>query len=226
MGNRQFTIRKQEVIRYLGYGRSLPDEGVLKLIHQCMEEVEREAQPKSVSRRFALTAAAHDSLEFAGLQVRSRSLSRNLRGCEEVILFAATLGSGIDRLLGRYLRLNMAKAAVLQATAAEAIEAYCNSCQKQLEQQAAEDGYYLRPRFSPGYGDLSLEIQPRLLQALNTQRTIGLLLSEGGVMLPEKSVTAVMGLSRENLHCLQEGCEACSKKDCAYRRESSSDTDG
>ena len=37
-------------------------------------------------------------------------------------------------------------------------------------------------------------------------------------MLPEKSVTAIMGVSEVNTHCRMEGCEACANTTCAYRR--------
>lgn len=211
-------MREREIFRYLGYGKNLPDESVLALVRHCMEEVERIAQPRHIARRFALQFLEDGSIEAAGIRMRSRGLARNLRGCDEVILFAATLGHSVDRLMERYQRLHIAKAAVLQATAAEAIESYCNQCQERIGEEAAKEGLYVRPRFSPGYGDLSLSIQPDFLRALNTQKTIGLMLSEGGVMLPEKSVTAIMGLSRERTGCSIEGCEACENKNCSFRR--------
>lgn len=211
-------MREREVIRYLGYGKNMPDEQVMNVIRQCMTELERIAQPRCTFRRFSLVHSGEGRMEAGGLMLESRSLERNLKGCGEVIFFAATLGHEVDRLMERYQRLQISKAAVLQAAAAEAIESYCNECQKQIEEQAAAEGLYVRPRYSPGYGDLSLSIQPDFLRVLNTQRTIGLVLSEGGLMQPEKSVTALMGLSRVKTGCVPEGCESCGKKNCSYRR--------
>ena len=211
------ALRESEVIRYLGYRKQQPEPAVMELVHACMQEAAQKAQPRCIYRRYQLEWS-EDGLCFAGMKVRSRNLSRNLRGCESVILFAATLGSEIDRLLGRYLKLQIAKAAVLQATAAEAIECFCDSWQRQIEELAKQEGLYVRPRFSPGYGDLSLTLQPDFLRALDTQKQIGLYLSEGGIMLPEKSVTAVMGLSREETRCVLQGCEACENTGCAFRR--------
>ena len=131
---------------------------------------------------------------------------------------AATLGNGIDRLLSRYTRLQISKAAVFQAVAAAAIEGYCNDCQNELSAKLAGGGLYPRPRFSPGYGDLPLSVQQDFLGVLNASRTVGIVLSPGGVMIPEKSVTAVMGVSRDNTRCHIEGCENCGRTDCAYRR--------
>lgn len=121
-------------------------------------------------------------------------------------------------LMNRYNKLSIAKAAVLQGVGAAAIEAYCNECQKALEEELKAEGLFLRPRFSPGYGDLPLTIQKEFLDVLAAYKTVGIILSDGGVMLPEKSVTAVMGISSENSRCHIEGCEICGKKDCAYRR--------
>ena len=212
-------MREREIIRYLGYRKIQPDEQVMALIHQCMEEVARIAQPRHVHRRFALTHIAPGQMQAGGVTLVSNSLERNLKNCDEVIFFAATLGHEVDRLMERYLRLNITKATVLQSTAAEAIECYCNACQKQIEAEVAKEGLFVRPRYSPGYGDLSLSVQPAFLQALNAQKTIGLFLSEGGVMQPEKSVTALMGLSSIRTGCVTEGCEACGKTDCGFRRD-------
>ena len=151
-------MREREIIRYLGYKKIQPDEQVMMLIHQCMEDVARTAQPRHIYRRFALTHLSAGHMQAGGVELVSNSLERNLKDCSEVIFFAATLGHEIDRLMERYLRLNITKAAVLQSTAAEAIECYCNLCQKNIEKEAAKDGLFVRPRYSPGYGDLSLDV--------------------------------------------------------------------
>ena len=117
-------MREREIIRYLGYKKIQPDEQVMMLIHQCMEDVARTAQPRHIYRRFALTHLSAGHMQAGGVELLSNSLERNLKDCSEVIFFAATLGHEIDRLMERYLRLNITKAAVLQSTAAEAIECH------------------------------------------------------------------------------------------------------
>lgn len=207
----------KEAARYLGYRQNEPDATVLKLMEECADAVQKESEPKHIYRRFALEIT-DNVIKAGGLEMTSRNLSRNLTGCGEIIFFAATLGNGPDMLMNRYSRLSISKAAVLQAVAAAAIEGYCNECQRNIEESLDAENIYVRPRFSPGYGDLPLTLQPDFLRILDAPKTVGIYLSEGGVMLPEKSVTAVMGLSRENSRCHIDGCEACSKTDCAYRR--------
>ena len=103
---------------------------------------------------------------------------------------------------------------MLEAVGTERIEALCDA----FSGYAAETYGGLKARFSPGYGDFALEIQREFLDILNASKTVGIVLSDGGVMIPEKSVTAVMGISRTNSRCHIEGCESCTKKNCRFRR--------
>ena len=84
-------MREREIIRYLGYKKIQPDEQVMMLIHQCMEDVARTAQPRHIYRRFALTHLSAGHMQAGGVELLSNSLERNLKDCSEVIFFAATL---------------------------------------------------------------------------------------------------------------------------------------
>ena len=112
----------------------------------------------------------------------------------------------------------MAKAVVMQAAAAAMVEAYCNELNAGWKKEYLEKDLYLRPRFSPGYGDFPLSAQKEILDGLEAGKRIGITLTEGGLMMPSKSVTAVIGISPVKGFCRTEGCEACEKKDCPYRR--------
>jgi cobalamin-dependent methionine synthase I len=57
----------------------------------------------------------------------------------------------------------------------------------------------LRPRFSPGYGDLPLELQTNLFKVLDCQHFIGLTLNDSMLMSPSKSVTAIVGLREREM---------------------------
>ena len=131
---------------------------------------------------------------------------------------AVTVGAEVDRLLARYGKLSVAKAVVMQAAAAAMVEAYCNELNAMWKKEYLEKGLYLRPRFSPGYGDFPLSAQKQILDGLEAGKRIGITLTEGYLMMPSKSVTAVIGVSRTPAACVIEGCEACGKKDCAFRR--------
>ena len=211
-------IDPKEVARYLSYRSQQPDETVRTLISQCIDEVNEAADPKFVCARFPLSRSDDQGFQAATLHFTSISLQRNLAGCREVYLFAATLGIAIDTLIRRTTMMDAAKGLVMQAAAAAAIEAYCDSENDKLKHQAESEGLYLRPRFSPGYGDLSLDVQRDFLRVLQTQKHIGLTLTDSGLMVPIKSVTALIGISDIPTPCHRQGCEVCSKTDCSFRR--------
>lgn len=211
--------RMREAVRYLGYGKNAVDDQTLRLIADSFESLRSAASKKSVYRIFDLEQPDAGTVRFGSLTVKSRNLGKNLRGCDKIVLFGATLGIGVDQLLSRTSKTDMAFTVVLQACAAALLEEYCDECQEQIRAQMEEEGRYLRPRFSPGYGDFPMECQRELTRMLDCARRIGLTVTESLMMAPSKSVTAVIGAGADLVRCHVQGCEACQKTDCMYRRD-------
>ena len=209
----------KEAIRYLGYGRHAVDDQTFTLIADSFQSLQSAVNKRSIYRIFALEHADEKEITFGNLKIESKSLGRNLRGCDKIVLFGATLGVGVDQLITRASLSNMAKAVTLQACAAALLEEYCDACQNAIGEELLREGYYLRPRFSPGYGDFSIEHQKNLMQMLDCAKTIGLTMTDSFMMSPTKSVTAVIGASTMEVRCHSKGCEECEKKDCSYRRD-------
>lgn len=136
-------------------------------------------------------------LEFA--QTESRDLGTCLRDSSRAIIFAATIGGNIDRLIAKYSRFSPLKALALQALGAERVEALCDVFCRELAENYSEQipGCVLRPRYSPGYGDLPLEFQKDVFRLLDPPRRIGVYLGESLLMTPSKSVTAIIGVVGE-----------------------------
>lgn len=212
-----FHWNEREILRYLGHRGQEIDENVEQLIAECKRELEQAATPRHIFRTYPLRIDGHE-LDMGCLRTRSRNLERNLKDCEEVLLFGATLGSQVDVLLQRYAKLQMSKAVVMQAASVAMLETYCDEVNAALKESFLSKGKYLRPRFSPGYGDFPLECQPEIAAALELGKRIGITLTDSLLMAPSKSVTAVIGISPVPRDCSIQGCEACGKKDCAYRR--------
>lgn len=213
----KYNWNEKEILRYLGHrGQEVPDN-VEQLITECKLELERDAAPRAVWREYPLSIRGH-VLDMTCLQTESKSLERNLKDCERILLFGATLGSQVDVLLQRYGRIQMSKAVVMQAASVAMLESFCDEKNEELKQQYLEQGWYLRPRFSPGYGDFPLECQRQIVPALELGKRIGVTLTDSLLMAPSKSVTAVIGASRLPRQCSVQGCEVCEKRDCEYRR--------
>lgn len=211
-------IDRREVLRYLGYRGQEADEAVTLMVEQCIGELWESATPRHLYREYPLVLGEDCGIDGSCFKTRSRNLWVNLRDCSQIIVFAATLGCGADHLIQKYSRLQISKAVVMQSAAAAMIEEYCDQVCKELKADYEAKGRFLRPRFSPGYGDFPLECQGDLLGALEAGKRIGIMLTGSLLMMPSKSVSAVMGVSREPHRCDVRGCEACGKTDCLYRR--------
>ncbi len=213
-----------EICRYLGYRGTMPAEPVLIRIRSIIRDLEDVSTPGFVMRTFPLSFEEADDtapdstpvIRFSGLSIRSCDLYRNLRGCCRVILFAATLGLGPDRLQQRLSLTSMSDAMTAQCSAAAMVEALCNMHNEMLREEAAAEGFLLRPRFSPGYGDLSLTYQKDFINLLDAGRQIGLTLTESLMMVPTKSVTALIGVYRNEDQAADaqpvSGCTACNMR--------------
>lgn len=211
-------VKEREIYRYLGYGNSQPDMRTRDVVRDSVSELLKVCRPRFFSRTYPLRLTDDKDIDFSCFQSESRELYQNLQGCELVILFAATLGAEVDRLIRRYSKLEVSRAVILQAAGAALIEAYCDEENERLRKEYLEQGYYLRPRFSPGYGDFPLRVQKELLRALEAEKRVGITLTDNYLMIPSKSVTAVIGVGKHKKDCENTGCEACCKADCQYKR--------
>ena len=208
----------KEAVRYLGFGRGEADEATLRLVAAAFSQLERAASPRIVWRVFDLKTAGEGRLDIGGMEVESRSLWKNMKGCCQAVVLGATLGSGVDLLMRRQSLTDMAAAVVTQACAAAMLEEYLDGEQEKIGRELEREGKYLRPRFSPGYGDFSICHQGQLLAMLEAPKRIGLSMTDSSMLTPVKSVTAVIGVSTVKEPCHRKGCEACGKTDCIYRR--------
>lgn len=214
----RLMLDRQEILRYLGASNS--NEALEGMIARAEREVRQAARPKHVSRHIVLAVdLPAETVDLAGTVIHSKSLSQHLRGCREGFLFACTLGPAVDMLVKRFTLTEPAMAPVIQAVAAAYTEFCANEAQRELEDYAREHGLYLRPRYSPGYGDFALNCQRFLFDALAVTKKIGVTLTEAFMMIPFKSVTAVIGLSDDPTLCHINKCMACTAQNCPFRKE-------
>ncbi len=202
---------QKQILRYAGVKKA--DEGVLSLMRECLKEAEGLLSGRICYGIFPLTIR-EDRCEAGAIVFRSRDLAKALSGCDRVLMMGATVGIEIDRLIAKYGALSPARALMMQAIGTERIEALCDAFCKNMAEELGEG---LTPRFSPGYGDLSLEAQRDLFSLLDCPRRIGLTLSDSMMMSPSKSVTALVGIGKKSIEKPKEKCAACNQKSCAFR---------
>lgn len=166
------------------------------LVQQCETELRKALDCRYAATMVLVSFPQEDVVELDGVLVKSHSLYRNLLGCTQAFLFAVTLGMGTERLLNRLSMLSGAEFFITDALSSAMAEAACDAAEEKIR-----DGFASRPRFSPGYGDLSLEIQPMLLDRIQGQKLLGITLGASYLMSPMKSITAIMGVYHEDKRC-------------------------
>jgi hypothetical protein len=210
-------METKEVLRYLGYRSEEADEQIVSHIEFVSKEMEAEANAKNVFGVWDCRTES-DAVSLGEINIKSLDLARHLCGCKKAVLFAATLGTGADNLLRRCNEVDMEKALVAQAVCTVMIEEYCDSVVCEASKNSLLDGLYPTSRFSPGYGDFDISWQKDMLKLLDCEKRIALTLTDGYMLIPSKSVTAVVGFSKEKTDNNENKCARCTNTQCASRR--------
>ncbi|MBP3731221.1 MAG: hypothetical protein J6I40_07120, partial [Mailhella sp.] len=185
----EVRIDRTEALRYMGYGKKRTGNEEKVLMESCEKELYAVLQPRCAWLVLPLSFPAPYTVDMGFGPVESVTLRRHLEGCHSAVLFAATVGIGVDMLVARYHRLQPSRAAVIDALGSSAIECWCDDMEEKLL-----GGTEHCSRFSPGYGDFSLECQEQFSRLLDMPRTAGIYLNRSLLMTPAKSVTAVIGI--------------------------------
>lgn len=203
---------KSEILRYLEYHNQKMEEGLHLQVDACMKAVNQAVHPRHILREFTNLQAKE--LQF----LVGEDIQRHLKDCERVILFAATLGTNVELAIRRAGVRNIADAVIMDSCASTLMEVYCNQIEADLRVQYR--GKYLTTRFSPGYGDLPISVQLPFLTLLDTARKIGLGVSESMILIPRKSVTAILGVSDTKPEKKECSCQECNhNKACRFLRK-------
>lgn len=214
LSDREIKIDKNEVLRYLGYGKNQADDTVSEKIDAITKQMTECLSLRASYEKYPLILM-DDMLCFGSIKTASADLKKNLSGCTEVIVFCATIGIDADRIISKCGVTSPADMVIAQSVGATFIEAWCDILCNRFSKM---EGKALRPRFSPGYGDFPLSMQKELLNMVDASRKIGVTLTESLLMMPSKSVSAIVGIGGETDHA-KGGCKNCGNKNCPYRRD-------
>ncbi len=178
-----------EILRYCGVGAT--DKNFLPLIDECIKELKGKLDYRVCFDIFSI--GGEDTIEFANIKSNSSTLKAALSQCNKVLIFAATIGLEIDRIIAKYTSSSPSKAVIFQGIGAERIESLCDAFCEGI--RAEMKGFTLKRRVSCGYGDIPLEMQSDIFELLDCPRKIGLTLNKSYLMSPTKSVSAFVGIS-------------------------------
>lgn len=207
----------EEVLRYLGAGDSAP-EALRRQVSAAARQLSAEIQPRYVYKVFDLMRSGEEIL-LSGTEIRlsGRMCRTMLAQCNKAVLLACTLGLRFDSMLRAAQARDMAHASILNACGSALAECGCDAAEQEIATRFPN--HFLTDRFSPGYGDLPLSLQPAICSALDAQRRLGIHVSEQFLMNPWKSVTAVIGISDRPQMARIRGCDYCAMQEtCTLRK--------
>lgn len=157
-------------------------------------------------------------------QLVGNSITRHLSPCEKVLCIAVTVGEEIENeVTRRFSADKYVESILLDAAATAAVEQAADALELAIAPQIFKDGYKMRSRFSPGYGDWALDNQEKFFE-ITGAKEIGMSLSSAMMLIPRKSITAIIGLEKNKSDVANASekicstCEGCTQKDCTARK--------
>ncbi|MBQ9605499.1 MAG: hypothetical protein IJR45_08815 [Firmicutes bacterium] len=212
-------MNKSEALRYMGCAPDTSDALLTAQVNKCETELLDIIRPTYTYKIFSLEQTENGILlSGTNLLLTGSSVKEHLQGCHSAAAMAVTLSAHADNYIRRAEISDMAQALIADCLCTAAVEQVCDIVEKEIISSLPENTYATW-RFSPGYGDLPLEIQPTLLRVLNTEKIIGLTINDSLIMLPRKSVTAIIGISDKPIEQKRRGCAVCNMREsCNFRK--------
>lgn len=215
----QMDVDKQQVLSRIGYADEYqPSARIMSLVDDYIENYHDLLSPsysytiKDIVSVKGSTVTIEDSIQFS-----SKVIARLLKPCEKVAVFALTIGKHLEELVAHLAENGLVlQATVLDAVGSSATEELAVSVEERIRRLASLDGLRISRRFSPGYCDWAVSQQKVVFQALGDD-SAGILLTERKLMIPQKSVSGIIGLSKGNIDDYNP-CDTCKKKECPGRR--------
>lgn len=188
------SVKRREAWAFLGHRGQAVDDELAARLEEAATLCERELTPRGVFRVFPVTATdAGVAVEGTNLVLPGESIARHLRGCDKAALLAVTLGPASELVLRREAAVSATGGMLVDACASSLVEQAAGVLNEAVDAAAARCGREATWRFSPGYGDLPLTVQGPFLEALDAGRALGVTLTAANMLVPSKSITAIVG---------------------------------
>ncbi|BEP29638.1 vitamin B12 dependent-methionine synthase activation domain-containing protein [Helicovermis profundi] len=209
-------INKDEVFRYLGYSKDKKDLLTKNKLEQIVNEIEKEIKGKYTFKEYIIETNTKNkvTLKNSSIVLSGKDISKHLIDSKRIVILAVTLGIDAERYIIKKNYLSALDGLISDACMSDLTEYYADECEKQIKStiKANEKTTF---RYSPGYGDLPLNTQKNIIEELNTNRIIGLNITDSYILTPRKSVIAIIGIEdinskvKKNHRCGVDNCREC-----------------
>ncbi len=207
----------EEMLRYMG--ASGANETLRSQAAQVLQETAAAFPPRYVYRLSRVEKQADGvHLPDIPLVLPGRLAERMLEDCHRTAVLVCTLGLAFEQHVRSWQARDMARALMLDACGSALVEHGCHQAEAELRERFPQA--HLTDRFSPGYGDLPLDLQPAICAAMDSGRKLGVYASPACMLTPQKTVTAFIGLADTPRPARIRGCACCAlRAQCALRKE-------
>jgi len=186
-----------EIKRYLRFPIDKEDAEIDQEIFNAIEELKKKCEPKYNLMIFPIEIQEEENkivIQNTNLVIQSKNLTKFLKNSKKVAVLAATIGIQADRLIKNAQYSNIMQSMIVDATASALVEVVCDYAENKLRADLSKENWELTSRFSPGYGDLEINLQPMILNLLDATKYLGISATDQFFLIPSKSVTAFMGI--------------------------------
>ncbi|MGL5511811.1 MAG: methionine synthase [Sporomusa sp.] len=215
-------IDTDETRRYAGLSGKV--DFAPELLNEACTLAQLLAIPKGVWQTYVYDQDAHTILSPTPVILTADSIIKHLNGAYEIAVMAVTIGLALEQEVSNLFSKNQyTLGLLLDAAGTTAVEATCDAVSSVIAGQAARAGLTAGRRFSPGYSGWPIDVQPEIL-ALATGAAIELSVTDTKMLVPRKSVTAVIGLYPYSQvlrlpHQQALACNKCGQPTCQARKE-------
>jgi hypothetical protein len=216
-------IDKKQVCHYIGYE---DDQNLSARISSLIDDYAEHAHSLinplySYVIKDVEWARGSISLIEGSVIFKSRIIANLLERCPKVAIFLVTIGKYLEETAFQLARDGLIlQATVLDAIGSDAVEKVAGFAQTRIKEIVKPQGLVISRRFSPGYCDWNIGQQRMLFYAL-TGNTVGIRLTGECLMIPQKSISGIIGIGPSNANVENYNpCKTCRKKDCPGRRQS------
>ena len=215
----ELKIDKDEVLRYLYHQNKPLEKNLDELVDILIKETINTARPRFIYNIFTLEKNGGILLKNTELVLKGKDIAKHLEKSEKCAVLCATLGSEIEMRINYYSKTELLKSVILDACASTLIEALCDDAEALIKMAAEENGFFITGRYSPGYGDFDISVQKDLLNIIEAPKRLGVTVTDSFIMLPRKSVSAVIGFQSEKSEKEIDKCSTCNLKgNCSFRK--------
>ena len=205
-----YRVDRNEALRYLGYAGQATDGLLDERIDELIAACERLSKPGFVYRIFPVEQTpAGVRLAGSSLVLEGEAIAEHLRGARACAVMACTLGLANEDAAQRMKAKSALDALVFGAAGSSLVECVADACEAAVVADVARRGLHTNWRFSPGYGDLPLAIQPAIVRVLAADKKLGMTATDSNLLIPVKSVTAFVGLFDELRERTKRSCAGC-----------------